>query len=146
MNGPRVALAVLAACWGCSNNASDSPDGDAPTKPRRVVGLSVLTMQNPFFKTIADAMRDEAAQHGWEVIVVSGDEDAALQFNQVQDFIVKEVDAIVLCPCEAKAVGAAIQEANKAGIPVFRSSSCSSCDASASRRAILLAEKPQCPS
>jgi ribose transport system substrate-binding protein len=53
------------------------------------------------------------------VIISSGDFDVAKQQNQVKDFIVKRVAAIVLCPCDSKAIGPAIQEANQAGIPVF---------------------------
>ena len=39
--------------------------------------------------------------------------------SQVQDFIVKKCSAIVLCPTDAVSIGPVIQEANKAGIPVF---------------------------
>lgn len=83
------------------------------------IGLSVLTMNNPFFKEIAETMTAEAAKHGYKVVAVSGDFDVAKQQNQVKDFIVKKVSAIVLCPCDSKAIGPAIREANKAGIPVF---------------------------
>ena len=83
------------------------------------IGVSLLTLANPFFRDLGDAMKDEAAKHGMEVVVVSGDFDAAKQRNQVADFIVKRVTAIVLSPCDSKAVGTAIAEANKAGIPVF---------------------------
>ena len=43
----------------------------------------------------------------------------AKQSNQVKDFIVKKVSAIVLSPCDSKAIVPVIQEANAAGIPVF---------------------------
>jgi ribose transport system substrate-binding protein len=43
----------------------------------------------------------------------------AKQQNQVKDFIVRRVAAIVLCPCDSRSIGPAIQEANSAGIPVF---------------------------
>ena len=51
--------------------------------------------------------------------MVDGNLDVATQQNQVRDFINKKVAAIVLCPCDAHAIGPVIQEANKAGIPVF---------------------------
>ena len=105
-----VALSLLAAS-GCSGSS---------TKPaRRTIGLSVLTLTNPFFKEIADTMTEEAAKHGYDVLVVSGEFDVARQDNQVKDFLVKRVDAIVLCPCDSKAIGPVIQEANAAGVPVF---------------------------
>lgn len=83
------------------------------------IGLSVLTLTNPFFKVIADTMTAEAAKHGYEVVVVSGELDPARQQSQVQDFVVARMSAIVLTPCDSKAIGPAIEEANAAGIPVF---------------------------
>jgi ribose transport system substrate-binding protein len=84
-----------------------------------VIGLSVLTMNNPFFKEIADSMAAEAAKHGYSVLSVSGDFDVARQQNQVKDFLVKKVSAIVLCPCDSRAIGPVVREANAAGVPVF---------------------------
>src|SRR5437016_5697000 len=111
-----VALATL-FLLGCS---SGGPAPSArPASSKKVVALSLLTLNNPFFKVIGDSMSEEAAKHGYEVLVVSGDFDVARQQNQVKDFIVKKVAAIVLCPCDSKAIGPAIQEANAAGIPVF---------------------------
>jgi ribose transport system substrate-binding protein len=94
--------------------------GDQPTNSQKgTIGLSVLTLTNPFFKVIADTLQDEAAKYGYDVVVTSGEFDAARQQNQVKDFIVKRCAAIVLCPCDSKAIGPAIQEASDAGIPVF---------------------------
>ncbi|MGB2820820.1 MAG: substrate-binding domain-containing protein, partial [Phycisphaerae bacterium] len=56
---------------------------------------------------------------GYDVIVTSGEFDVAKQQDQVKDFIVKKVTAIVLTPCDSKSIGPAIKEANEAGIPVF---------------------------
>ena len=79
----------------------------------------MLTLTNPFFRDIGDSFTAEAAKHGYDVVVVSGDFDVARQQNQIKDFIVKKVAAIVLCPCDSKSIGPAIQEANAADIPVF---------------------------
>jgi ribose transport system substrate-binding protein len=76
-------------------------------------------MNNPFFKEIADTMAAEGAKQGYEVLAVSGDNDPAKQQNQVKDFIVRKAVAIVLCPCDSRAVAPAIREATAAGIPVF---------------------------
>jgi ribose transport system substrate-binding protein len=111
----RLHLALLGlaglCCAGCGE------ENAPPARP--VIGLSVLTLTNPFFQDIAENMRGEAAKHGYEVAVVSGEFDAARQQNQVKDFIVRKVAAIVLCPCDSKGVGPAMQEANEAGIAVF---------------------------
>lgn len=105
-----LALAVVPAL-GCRDpNAG---------KTRGTIGVSVLTLTNPFFRVIADTITEEAARSGYDTIVVAGEFDAARQQNQVRDFLVKKVAAIVLCPCDSKAVGAPIHEANEAGVPVF---------------------------
>jgi ribose transport system substrate-binding protein len=93
--------------------------GDSNETSRGKIGISVLTMTNPFFKEIADVFKAEMEKHRYEVIVVDGEKDLAKQRNQVQDFVVQKVSAIVLCPCKSKGIGSAIQQANKAGIPVF---------------------------
>jgi ribose transport system substrate-binding protein len=120
MMKPRL-LATLAffasLLLGCSSGGPSPSTG--PGSAKKVIGLSVLTLNNPFFKVIGDNMREEAAKHGYDVVVVSGDFDVAKQQNQVKDFIVKKVAAIVLCPCDSKAIGPAIKESNEAGIPVF---------------------------
>jgi ribose transport system substrate-binding protein len=109
-----LALAAVLA-GGCA--AHDTPS--SASHLRGVIGLSVLTSTNPFFNEIADNLKDEAGKHGYDVVVVSGEFDAARQQNQVKDFLVRKVSAIVLCPCDSKAIGPAIQEANEAGVPVF---------------------------
>lgn len=94
------------------------PRAGAAEKKSRI-GVSLLTLTNPFFRDLGEAMKAEAARHGMEVVLVSGEFDAAKQRNQVADFIVQRFAAIVLSPCDSKAVGTTIAEANKAGIPVF---------------------------
>ena len=115
-------LCTITACKQSGDQGSAQP-GTAASKPsgasRGTIGLSVLTMTNPFFKEIADNLRDEIAKSGYDTLVVSGELDAAKQQNQVKDFIVKKVAAIVLTPCDSKSIGPVIQEANRAGIPVF---------------------------
>ena len=88
-----TALAALLPL-GCSHGGP-APSA-SPTAPRKVIALSVLTLTNPFFKVIGDSMADEGAKHGYDVLVVSGVFDVAKQQNQVKDFIVRKVAAIVL--------------------------------------------------
>lgn len=118
---------IIAALSACSpkekqTEAVAPPAGETKTAQsagKKTIGLSVLTMTNPFFKVIADSLTAEAKKSGYEVVVVSGEFDVAKQQNQVKDFIVQKVSAIVLTPCDSKSIGTAIKEANEAGIPVF---------------------------
>jgi ribose transport system substrate-binding protein len=101
---------LLSACGG-----SSEPDQAS----RGTIAVSLLTLENPFFKIIGDHVSTEAEARGFDTLIVSADKDMAKQSNQVKDFIVKKVDAIVLSPCDPKSIVPVIQEANAAGIPVF---------------------------
>ncbi len=83
------------------------------------IGISVLTLTNPFFGVIVDNVKSEAAKSGYDVVVVSAEFDPGQQNNQINDFIVQKVDAIILNPADSKAVAPAINKAADAGIPVF---------------------------
>lgn len=104
---------------GDSGSATAGSEEDPGTETKGTIGYTTMSLTNPFFKVIGDAMTDEAAKHGYEMLVVSGDDDVSKQANQIDDFIVKGVSAIVITPCDPKSIGSAIKKANDAGIPVF---------------------------
>ncbi len=106
-----LSLALILCCF--------LPASSVAQRKKAVIGVSLLTMTNPFFRELGDAMKDEAAKHQMEVVLTAGEFDPAKQHHQVSDFITRRVDAIVLSPCDSKSIGTAIAEANKAGIPVF---------------------------
>ncbi|MFM7515673.1 MAG: substrate-binding domain-containing protein [Pirellula sp.] len=116
-------LCMVCLASGCSGSAS-KPEGKAassakPSGATKQIGISILTTANPFFVEISDSVKQAAEKAGYQLISVSGEYDANKQQNQVKDFIVQNVAAIILTPCDSRAVGTAIQEANAAGIPVF---------------------------
>jgi ribose transport system substrate-binding protein len=120
-----VGAAMLAGCPK-PETASDSPTqsnntptNNTPAKSSVTIGTSLLTMQNPFFKDIADSMTAEGAKNGYTVNIQAGELDPAKQKDQVNDFIVKKVSAIVLSPVDSRSIGTSIQAANAANIPVF---------------------------
>ena len=101
---------VMVACVALSASAGEK---------KGTIGCSLLGFTNPFYQEIGGAMVAEAANHGYEVVITDGNYDVVKQSNQVKDFIASKVSAIVLAPCDSKAIGATIREANAAGIPVF---------------------------
>lgn len=100
--------------FSCSPK-SQSAAGD---KSNKVIGISMMTMSNPFFVELAQAAEDEAKKYGYSVIIYGG-EEADKQAKQIRDFITQKVDAIILSPKDTLAVGAPIKEANSARIPVI---------------------------
>jgi ribose transport system substrate-binding protein len=92
-----------------------APNGES----KGLVGVSVLTLTNPFFKVIGDNITAELAKAGYQTQVVAGEFDVSKQRDQVNDFIAKKAAAIVLCPCNSQGIGPVIKSANDAGVPVF---------------------------
>ena len=115
---PIVLFLVLCLLPACQP-AGEASEAASPEAPSASVGVSLLTMTHPFFQNLADGLEEEAAKHDIAVTVTSAEFDVARQRNQIADFIVQGVDAIVLSPADSRAIGTAIQEANDAGIPVF---------------------------
>ncbi len=113
--------AAPAASSAASADASATPaaGGSAAPAGAKTIGFSVQNREAKFYEDMEAGMKAEAAKFGYTVQVVDASRDNAKQQNQVEDFISKKVDAIVLTPYDSKAIGSAIVEANKAGIPVF---------------------------
>ncbi|HEX7071426.1 MAG TPA: substrate-binding domain-containing protein [Rhodothermales bacterium] len=107
-------LALALCLTGCGGGRTDGEASDRP-----VIGVSVLTLTHPFFQDLTDALVEEAEAQGYEAVITSCEFDVARQRNQVSDFIVQNVEAIILAPCDSRAIGTTIREANQAGIPVF---------------------------
>jgi ribose transport system substrate-binding protein len=114
-----AALLALAGCKKSDDGGGGANESPAKAETKGTIGVSLLTLDNPFFKVIGDNIVAEGKRRGYETILVSGDKDVAKQSNQIQDFIVKRVSAIVLSPCDSKSIVPIIQEANAAAIPVF---------------------------
>src|SRR5476651_2223235 len=85
----------------------------------KTIGVSIQNREAQFYQDMEAGMKQEAAKYGYTVTVVDAARDNAKQQSQVEDFISQKVAAIVLTPYDSQAIGSAIVEANKAGIPVF---------------------------
>jgi len=86
---------------------------------RPVIGVSLLTRTHPFYQDLEAGLRETAAAHGYDVLVQAGEFDVARQKDQIDNYIVRKVNAIVVSPCDSKSIGTSVQAANAAGIPVF---------------------------
>jgi ribose transport system substrate-binding protein len=118
-----LAAAALAACSHATSQSGASPSpgarGGSHKTIGKTIGVSIQNREAQFYQDMESGMRNEAAKYGYALIVVDASRDNAKQQSQVEDFISKHVDAIVLTPYDSQAIGSAIAEANNAGIPVF---------------------------
>jgi len=115
---PLALLAALCACSGNSSSTSSSSSSAAPASGK-TIGVSIQNREAQFYQDMESGMKAEAAKYGYALLVVDASRDNTKQQSQVEDFISQKVAAIVLTPYDSQAIGSAIAEANKAGIPVF---------------------------
>lgn len=116
-----MAALLIVAVVGCGKQTQEQGKAESKVaaKGKITVGVSLLTRTHPFYQDLEAGLKEAAAQNGYELLVTAGEFDVAKQKDQVQDFIVRKVDAIILSPCDSKSIGTSIRAANDAGIPVF---------------------------
>jgi ribose transport system substrate-binding protein len=83
------------------------------------LGISISTLNNPFFVTLRDGAQEAADEMGVELVVVDSQNDAARESSNIQDLVQRGVDALLVNPTDSDAVVPSVQRANDAGIPVF---------------------------
>jgi len=111
-------LGVLAGCSGAGEKTSKDSE---PSAAALKIGVSLLTRTHPFYQDLEAGLLEAAQANGYQLLITAGEFDVARQKDQLQDFVVQKVNAIVVCPCDSRSIGTAIKAANEAGIPVFTS-------------------------
>ncbi|QHA90735.1 ribose ABC transporter substrate-binding protein RbsB [Bacillus sp. N1-1] len=111
-----LSLLVLGAC------SLQPPEWAKPSQETDIkdikIGLSVSTLNNPFFVSMKDGVEAEAKEKGMDIVVVDAQNDAAKQISDVEDLIQQGVDVLLINPTDSAAISTAVQSANSLGIPV----------------------------
>jgi ribose transport system substrate-binding protein len=81
------------------------------------IGFSVSTQVNPFYKAMADGVRDQAKAEGMEVTVLNAEDKLEKQIADVEDLIQKQID-VLLINATHDGAAAVLNKAADAGIPV----------------------------
>ncbi len=86
----------------------------------KALGISMGSLGNPYFVTLADGAtaRAKALNPDVKVTSVSADYDLSKQFSQIDNFISSKVDLILLNAVDPSAMASAIKKARDAGIVV----------------------------
>lgn len=106
-----MAAAVVLLCWGTLHAAELNS-----------IGVSVADLGNPFFiqiaRSVADKARELAGDHV-EVLVRSSAYDLGRQRHQIDEFIQRKVDIIILTAADSIRIEQDIKRAQEAGIKVI---------------------------
>ncbi|WP_089105253.1 ABC transporter permease/substrate-binding protein [Streptomyces hyaluromycini] len=91
--------------------------GSSSANPK--IGLSLSTLNNPFFVQIRSGAQAEAKKLGVDLTVTDAQNDASQQANQLQNFTSSGLGAIIVNPVDSDAASNSVKTAGKAGIPVI---------------------------
>ncbi|MEW2269873.1 ABC transporter permease/substrate-binding protein [Streptomyces griseofuscus] len=106
-----VTVAIVGATSFLHNGSS------ASANPK--VGLSLSTLNNPFFVGVRSGAQAEAKKLGVDLTVTDAQNDASQQANQLQNFTSSSLDAIIVNPVDSDAASNSVKAADKAKIPVI---------------------------
>lgn len=91
--------------------------GSPATTPK--MGLSLSTLNNPFFVQIRAGAQAEARKLSVDLTVTDAQNDASQQANQLQNFTSSGLGAIIVNPVDSDAASNSVKAADKARIPVI---------------------------
>lgn len=113
-------LALLAVASSCGNSTTgpQTNSGSGPGGGPLTIGVSFETLQTEYWVAGFEAIKDELAKRNFQTLEAIADGDANRQLEQVNNFVARQVDGIIVVPKDAKTVIPMIKAANAANIPV----------------------------
>lgn len=117
-------LGMFAGCASTPTTAAAAATDAAATTAvaageRISIAVTNMTLKESVYKYMQEAATKKAAELGVDLIWQSCENDPQVQLNQVQDFIAKGVDVIVIEPARSDAAVPMVKAANEAGIKVI---------------------------
>lgn len=86
---------------------------------KATIGLSISTLNNPFFVELRDGAQKAASAGGANLVVLDAQDRADKQASDIEDLITRKVSVIIVNPTDSDAIIPSIKAANAAKIPVI---------------------------
>ncbi|MBP1947428.1 ribose ABC transporter substrate-binding protein RbsB [Virgibacillus litoralis] len=115
-------LVVISACSTEKPGSSDENEGNSSegsSDDSIKIGLSVSTLNNPFFVSLRDGAEAAAEEAGYEIVTADAQNDASTQLSDIEDLLQQDIDVLLVNPTDSEAVVSAIESANDSGVPVI---------------------------
>ena len=127
-----ILICVLSAA-GCSKKNVGSPE-DNPVQEEDeegqeedgqaegegyTFGFSAIDMENPYFITLENSIRETLTEQGHELITMDPGTDAATQESQIEQMIDSGIDAIFLSPVNWESITPSLQALQEAGVKII---------------------------
>lgn len=119
--GMAAAAFMLTGCGAATLDGENESVEEVTEKEASelVVGVSISTLNNPFFVSLEEGIVKLADENGTEVKTLDAQNDTAKQTNDIDDLIQQGVDILLINPVDSSAITPAVESANSYGIPVI---------------------------
>jgi len=108
-----LCVSVIGALFaGCSSTQTT-------TKENKKIGISISTLDNPFFVSIKTGAAKKAKELGYELFVTNSANDSTKERSNIEDLVQQGIGILIVNPVDSAAVGNAIAVANDKKIPVI---------------------------
>ena len=112
MNASALRMGVFAALLLVASG------GFVSARELKSIGVSLPDFEIPFFSEVNRGITTAAKRIGAEVIPLSNHNDVGQQAHQIQDFVARKIELIILYPDDENALGAEVKRAQAAGVIV----------------------------
>ncbi len=82
------------------------------------IGMTFQELNNPYFVSMQEALKEAAASIGADVVVTDAGHDVAKQISDVEDMLQQKIDILLLNPTDSAGIEAAVHAAKAAGVIV----------------------------
>lgn len=113
------AALALTACGSSGKTPSTGSGGTQNSGRQITIGWANPQAKQPLFMTFTDALNAAAARSNAKIITLDGQANPATQVSDIQTFITKKVDAIIVFPLVPEAEANILNKAKEAGIKII---------------------------
>ncbi|WP_428486906.1 substrate-binding domain-containing protein [Rhodopila sp.] len=82
------------------------------------IGMTFQELNNPYFVTMQQALKDAAATIGAQLVITDARHDVSKQISDVEDMLQQKIDILLVNPTDSTGIESAVVEAHKAGVVV----------------------------
>lgn len=90
-----------------------------PAEKKLKIGLSMNTLNNPFFVAVKEGAETQAAEMGFELVVTDAQNNPGQQLADVENLLQQNLDILIIDPTDSDAIAEAVRKANDENMPVF---------------------------
>lgn len=119
--GLTVVALFLVACGGSgsSGNSGSSGGSGGDGGEKKVIAASLYSRDVPFYQAIADGLKQQAQDYGWDLKLVFSKPDPSEQIDAINSLLAQRPNGLVVVPMDANGLVPAAKQALAQDVPVI---------------------------